>query len=281
MLGLRDCHPIVSFAYFAIVIVFSCVFIHPICLGASLAGGFVCSVLINGGGAALKGLRRMAPVMLAAALINPLFNHEGATILAYFPNGNPLTLESVVYGFAAAAMIGSVMCWFSCFNSVMTSDKLIYLFGRIMPSISLILSMTLRFVPEFTEQLKVTANAQKCIGRGAHGGSIVQRAKNGLTILSAMMTWALENSIEKSDSMRSRGYGLRGRTSFSIFKFAKDDAAALAAVLILAIYVIIGGANGGMYFKYFPVAVGAELSPFAGSVFAAYAVLCFLPIFGI
>ncbi len=44
--------------------------------------------------------------------MNLAFNHEGATILAYLPSGNPLTLESIAYGFAAAAMLAAVVLWF-------------------------------------------------------------------------------------------------------------------------------------------------------------------------
>ncbi len=51
-----------------------------------------------------------------------------------------------------------VIQWFSCYNKVMTSDKFIYLFGRLIPALSLILSMALRFVPGLTGQLKVIRN---------------------------------------------------------------------------------------------------------------------------
>jgi energy-coupling factor transport system permease protein len=46
-------------------------------------------------------------------------------------------------------MLAAVISWFSCYNAVMTSDKFVYLFGRVIPALSLILSMTLRFVPKF------------------------------------------------------------------------------------------------------------------------------------
>ncbi|MBE7055615.1 MAG: energy-coupling factor transporter transmembrane protein EcfT, partial [Ruminococcaceae bacterium] len=46
----------------------------------------------------------MLPALLLMALINPAFNHEGVTILYYLPGGNPLTLESVYYGFLSATM---------------------------------------------------------------------------------------------------------------------------------------------------------------------------------
>ena len=126
-------------------------------------------------------------MMLLAAVMNPAFNHEGATILTYLPPAIP-TLESITYGIAAAVMLAAVVIWFTCYNEVMTSDKFVYLFGRIIPALSLVLSMTLRFVPKFTSQIKVVSEAQRCIGRDVSEGSIIQRARNGLTILSIMVT---------------------------------------------------------------------------------------------
>ena len=160
----------------------------------------------------------------------------------------------------------------------MTSDKFIYLFGKIIPAISLIISMTLRFVPKFAAQLKVVTNAQRCMGRNVSNGSIIKRAKNGLNILSIMTTWSLENAIETADSMKSRGYGVPGRTAFSIFTFDKRDKKALICILLLGIYTFVGNLMGGMYFSFFPSMKMAEVSMFGISVFVAYMLLCICPI---
>ena len=271
-------HPIVNFIYFVFVIGFSCIFMHPVCLVISLLSGFTYSIMLKGNKAVKTNLIYMIPILLFAALINPAFNHEGITIIRYLPNGNPLTLESIAYGLAAATMIVSVICWFSCYTEVMTSDKFIYLFGRIIPSLSLILSMTLRFVPRFSAQLKTVANAQRCMGRDVSNGSMLERAKHGLSILSIMTTWALENAIETADSMKSRGYGHPGRTAFSIFTFDKRDKKALLCIMVFGIYTFVGNLMGGMYFRYFPSMKANYFGVFGLSVFIAYLTLCICPI---
>lgn len=271
-------HPIVNFTYFTLVIGFSCFLMHPVCLGISFLSGLVYFVMIKGKKAIKTNLLYLFFMMLAMALINPAFNHEGITILSYLPSGNPLTLESILYGICAAVMIISVILHFSCYNEIMTSDKFIYLFGRIIPALSLILSMTLRFVPKFTAQLKVVANAQRCMGRDISNGSILKRAKHGLNILSIMTTWSLENAIETADSMKSRGYGLPGRTAFSIFTFDKRDRKALSCILLLGAYTLIGNLMGNLSFGFFPRVKSAEPSPFGISVFGAYLLLCICPI---
>ena len=274
----KEYHPAVNFAYFTAVIIFSMVFMHPMCLAISIISSFVYSIMLGGKKAAKFDFFCLVPMMIIAALINPAFSHEGVTILCYLPNGNPLTLESILYGAAAGAMLVTVICWFSCYNKIMTSDKFIYLFGRAIPALSLILSMSLRFVPRFISQLKIIARAQKCIGRDMSQGSIIKRAKNGITIISIMITWALENSIETADSMKSRGYGLPGRSAFSIFTLEGRDKAALAYILSLAVYLIIGVLSDGMYFTYFPYIQSVGQNVYAVSLFAAYLMLCAMPI---
>ena len=271
-------HPIVNFVYFVFVIGFSCFFMHPACLCISLVSGFTYSVILKGKKQVKTNLIYMIPTLFVMALINPAFNHEGMTIIEYLPSGNPLTLESIVYGLCAAIMIVSVILHFSCYNEVMTSDKFIYLFGKIIPAMSLILSMTLRFVPKFASQLKVVTNAQRCMGRDVSNGSIIKRAKNGLNILSIMTTWSLENAIESADSMKSRGYGIPGRTAFSIFTFDKRDKKTLACILLLGIYTFVGNIMGEISFRFFPSMKIAEVSLFGISVFVAYLLLCLCPV---
>ena len=217
-------------------------------------------------------------MLLITALVNPAFNHEGATILTYFHTGNPLTFESMIYGVAAATMLASVVCWFSCYNEIMTSDKFVYLFGRIIPAMSLILSMSLRFVPRLKHQIKVASDAQRCIGRDVSNGSILSRARHGITILSIVITWALENAIETADSMKSRGYGLPGRTAFSIYRFDARDKNAITAILILGAYVLLGGIAGGLKWRYFPTIKGRMGEFYTISLYLAYVALCLVPV---
>ncbi len=271
-------HPLVNFLYFAFIFLFSMVFMHPICLGVSLISSFIYSIYLRGKKAAKFNFAFLLPMLLITALVNPAFNHEGATILTYFHTGNPLTFESMIYGVAAATMLASVVCWFSCYNEIMTSDKFVYLFGRIIPAMSLILSMSLRFVPRLKHQIKVVSDAQRCIGRDVSNGSILSRARHGITILSIVITWALENAIETADSMKSRGYGLPGRTAFSIYRFDARDKNAITAILILGAYVLLGGIAGGLKWRYFPTIKGRMGEFYTISLYLAYVALCLVPV---
>lgn len=157
-------HPAVLCGYYALILVFSMFLTHPLCLAASLLGALSYAAKLRGGRAVLRSLAWMAPVWLLAAAVNTLFNHEGATILTYFSSGNPLTLESMLYGLSAGGMLAAVLLWFTTYQAVMTSDKFVYLFGRAIPALSLVLSMTLRFVPKFRAQLRAVQQARQFAG---------------------------------------------------------------------------------------------------------------------
>ena len=103
-----DCHPAVNFLYFAMVITFSMCLMHPVCLVFSLVGAMWYTARLRGGRALRGYLRWIIPMMVMAALVNPAFVHQGVTLLAYLPSGNPLTLESILYGLAAACMLAAV-----------------------------------------------------------------------------------------------------------------------------------------------------------------------------
>lgn len=147
---------------------------------------------------------------LLAAALNPAFVHQGVTILAYLPSGNPLTLESLLYGLAAGAMLGTVALWFVCVTDVITSDKVVYLFGRVIPALSLLLSMILRFVPRFVRRLRAVAQAQRHLGRDTQTGAPVRRVRSALRVFSIVVTWSLESGLITADSMRCRAMACRG-----------------------------------------------------------------------
>lgn len=246
-------HPIVNMVYFISVLAVTMSCMHPVTQLVNLVCAFLYAVELKGRRTAVWTLRIGLPMILLAAVINPLFNHAGVTILGYFPNGNPLTLESILYGLAAGCMLATVLLWFVCFQEVITTDKLIYLFGKLIPASSLILSMTLRLVPRFRMQLAGIIEAQRMLGRDMTSGNVFKRVKNAITILSILITWSLEDAIETADSMRCRGYGLEGRTAFSIYIMEARDKTALVWILSSGCLLLLyGGICKGLEFRYFP-----------------------------
>lgn len=266
-------HPMVSFCWFALVIGFTMVLMHPLFLMISAAGAMSYAILLRGRAFGKTTLCFLLPAALLAMVINPLFNHRGTTILGYFQNGNPLTLESILYGFASALMLTAALSWFSCLSTVMTSDKWLWLLGRILPAIGMAFSLTLRFVPRLIEQMGKIHEAQNGLGRPEKKGWFA-RAKMGLARLSILTTWSLENAVDTADSMKSRGYGLKGRTSFSRYVWTARDKISLGMICSIGIAQMLFCGFGKMKFYYFPTVYGTTVQP---TILLLYALLCFLP----
>ncbi len=273
----KSYHPLVNFIYFVLVIGFSMVFMHPVCLMISLVCALFHWILLKG----KKGFRGLLgfllPMVLLTALVNPLFNHRGVTVIQYLPDGNPLTLESICYGLSQGVMLVGVIGWFLCFSKVITEDKITYLFGKCMPSLALIFSMTLRFVPHFINEYKKIRDARRCMGLSSEKKGFFHRAREGISLFSVMITKALENSVETADSMKARGYGLPGRTSFSVFRFGKRDFWLLIWILLVGGYTLAGAFLGRFSFQYFPSVTMLTFNTFDVSLFVSYGLLCISP----
>lgn len=270
-------HPVTNLVFFAAVIIFSMFNMHPVCLALSLLCALANAVVLSGKKAVLFSIKFLLPTALFLMLINPLFNHRGSTILLYFPWGNPLTLESVLYGAATAALVSAVALWFHCFHRVMTSDKLIFLFGRLAPSLGLVLSMALRFIPRFTAQFRLTRQSQRQI-TSCGKTSLTGRIKAIARVFSVMVSWSMENAIETADSMKGRGYGLRGRTMFSRFRFQVRDAATTAFLLTDVAVLVMLRVFGGVKYRYFPAFFADTGSLAAVMFYILYAVLFITPL---
>ena len=227
--------------FYTLVVVSTVILSHP----AITVGSFLSALLYTfylRGKSTFKLLAFVLPMMLIGAILNPLFNHRGATIITYFRQ-NPITAEAIAFGIASAFMLGGIILWFATFNDIMSSEKIMYMSGRIAPSITLVFSMVLRFVPRFGQQMKKVSDGQRAIGRDVTSGNLREKAGHGMRILSIMTTWSLENSVDMADSMKARGFGAGKRSHFAIYKIVARDKLFFLAMLI-AFCLMLSAANG-------------------------------------
>lgn len=269
-------HPAINFIFFCIVIISSIFTMNPVLLGISLISAGTYAYMLNGKRTVRFILFFILPLILFAAVINAIVNPRGETVI-FYTEYSRITMEAALYGICTGIMISSMLLWFSCFTKIMTGDKFTYMFGKIMPSISLIITMVMRFVPDFKGKIAEISNAQKGIGCDVTEGRAAEKVRHGIKITSIMFSWSLENSVDTADSMRARGYGAKKRSSFAIYDFDKRDAAAVF-VIALATAVFISGAISGRYsVEFYPDISMPEFMDTDIILYAAYALLCFFP----
>ena len=263
------CHPAVNFLFFVAALGCGMVIQHPAYILAGVVSGGLYFCLLYG----RRGFSRIGmllPLPILTAVLNPLINHRGKAVL-FLVMGKPYTLEALCYGLALGGIFLVMMLWFGCYSAVLTSDKFTSLFGSLIPSLSLLLVMVLRLIPAFTRKTKQVLDARQAIGMGAEQtGSLRQKLRSGMTVLSALTSWALEGSIITADSMRSRGYGCGKRTSFRLYRMTGRDWVLLILIGGLFSLVILAGGTDA---SYTPVMKAAPL----GWGFPAYCALLLIP----
>ena len=274
MRGFKELNPVVIAVYYFCVIGTAMFIMHPVIITLSLVGALTLFVTIDRKRKA--GLHiSFFLLFVVLAVINPIWYHNGVTVL-FVVNDSPITLEALLYGVFAAAMIISVLYRFRTFTMIMTADKLMYIFGKLSPKISLILSMALRYIPLMRKQTVKVRNTQKALGI-YRGDNIADTLKGEVRIFSIMATWSLENGIITADSMEARGYGTHRRTLFSLFRFKAADAIFLTLCVIPTAVVITAAALGETDMVYYPAISAISSGPLALGSYISYGILSFLP----
>ncbi len=271
---LSDANPIAAFIWLMMTAGIAMFCLNPVILALSVAGGMFYFFIRNPD----SGLRAQLPYLLLfalSALLNPLFSHNGATVL-FVLNHNPITLEALFYGLALGGMILSVLYWFRSFQQIMTSDKLLYVFGSALPKLTLILSIALRYIPLLKKQTKCIRDAQKALGL-FKDENIIDRLRGEMRIFSVLVTWALENGIITADSMTARGYGIGRRTRFAIFRFRFYDGVLCAGCLLLSGIVIAAIACGSLTCSFYPYFTLPNPDTLGACAYVAFALLAFFP----
>lgn len=276
-MGFERCHPAVNFIYFAAVIFGTVTFQHPIFLAVSCLCAFAYSARRNGWKAVVFNTTLLIFVG-AYALYYATFHHFGVTNLGTLFTGNRITLESLVYGLVVGICVAGVMIWFSCVYSVFSSDKVVYLFGRVSPRLSLFLAILLRMVPRVKGEARRINRAQQGIGRGIDQGNLFRRIRNAIRIFSMLITWTIEALATASDSMRSRGSSLRGRKAFSIYRFDNRDRAYVIGVFACLTVTMMAQLLDQVDMQYDPRLVFPKITAMSYVFFGGYALLCLMPL---
>lgn len=268
------CHPAVSFLFFVLAIVGSVFFQHPAYLLTSVlaAAGYLLS---EKGRKAVPLILGMVPLFLVLSALNPLFNTLGDHRL-FTIFGRPYTWEALYYGMVVSGMLAAALLWFSCYSAVMTGDKFTCLFGSLIPALSLILVMILRLIPAYRRKAAQISGARRCVGRSTSGGW-KEGAAEGVTVLSALTSWALEGAIVTADAMRCRGYGAAKRTSFRIYRWRGEETLLLVLLALLFGVTMAGASLGWTRAAFIPALDIAPVRGWAWAGLGAYALLLTIP----
>lgn len=248
MRAFSEHNPIAIFVHFMLTIIIAMFIQNPIILLLALFGSIL-YYAVTFRKISAKTLIFWILLFLLISLINPIFSHKGETVLLFI-NGKAITLEALFYGINNGIMILAVMIWFLVFSEIMTSDKVMYIFGKFSPRLALLISMSLRYIPLYRQRASIINNAQKTMGLYKES-NIVDNVKGGMRVTSSLITWSLETSVDTANSFAARGGELKHRSSFSLFKFRKNDVVLIITSIVLFSAVISAQAVGVLSVDYY------------------------------
>lgn len=267
-------HPIVGFLVLISVMLFTVFTLDPIVIALSLISGIVYCIFLCGKSEFLRDLKFLMVIFIVLSLTNPLFSHKGESVL-FFLNGNPITLEALLYGADLSTMTCSIIVWGKCFSKIMTSDKVILLVGALFPRISLTISIVLRNIPLFKKRWREIKETQGAMGYYSDE-SIMTRIQGNAKAFSALLTWAIEGSVDSGASMLARGYGLGRRTRFTNRKFNTTDLGMTFFVCAADVLMIILSYRCPKV-SFYPNISGISLTLSKLCLYLSFAVIAFLP----
>ncbi len=270
-------HPTINFIYFLFVFIAAVLFNHPIYAAIAFLASFAYSIKLNGKRSVILNLI-LVPCVFLYGCWYAFYHHFGITNLGENFIGNNITFESLCYGMVRGMMAVAFVMIFSAMLTVMSTDKVIYLVGRIFPKGSLFISIFLRSFSRVRHRFRATDMSRKGIGMGKGYGNIFHKIRNCMRILSIVITWTLEDYIESAQSMKCRGYTLKGRTAFSIYRFDNRDRSVVIMLCTGIIITLVAYSLGQTTVIYDPEIILYKPTLWAYFFYIIYAFVCLLPV---
>lgn len=264
------CHAVVPVACFLAVTCLTMFCVQPVLVALSLAGALLFSALARGLRATASGLRWQLPMLALVCLANPLFSASGSTLLL---SVGPVRvyLESLAYGACMGALMVSAVVWLEDAACVLTQDRLLALGHGRAASVSLLVSMASQLAPQLLRRSRgVRASLDACTAASAAPSPTARLTR----VTTQLMAWSLEDSLERADAMRARGWESGSpRTCYRPERLRGGDILAVCGIALLsALCAVLAVAACGQW-RFYPAM--PMLRAWWGYV--PYAVLMLLP----
>lgn len=270
-------HPVVCAGYVLLLLFLTMITMNPYLVVFSFLASFFYSCLAEQKFLGKRLMLSAVPILFFAVFLMPLFYHNGVTPLFYI-NDMAVTLETIRYGVVMSFLLLAVIQWFQVWNIWIDSERFLYLFGRISPTLALLISMVLRFIPLLIRRFREIHDVQKGMGYTREQTGIMDRGRMLGKELSILVSWSLENSMDTSISMEGRGYGIGKRSCFHLFRWNMRDTILMAMEMGLGISVFVTIGTGAFETYFFPTFQMCTTNTIAGIGIGCYAVLLALPV---
>lgn len=217
-------------------------------------GGFTVAVLLISGVPARLYLKNLKPILFIlafTAIINLFYTSDG-TVLAKFwvftlTTGGIYRALFMSFRIVLLIQLSSALTYTTTPNDLTDGlerllSPLKYIgLGRAVHTLSMMMTITLRFIPTLVEETDKIMNAQKARGAELENGKLTERIKALIPILIPLLISSIRRAYELANAMECRCYNEgQGRTRMKQMKLSLSDLwAALGCIAASAASVLI------------------------------------------
>lgn len=269
-------HPGLALAYFTGVIVVTMLVASPVFAGISL-GGAVVATVADRGRAAAPGMAAVLVLVVFVAVVNPLFNTGGDTVLLNVGE-RPYTAEALAFGAVLGMQLAAALLWFAVAGRALPAEKITYLFGGSAPALACVLTLIVRLVPAYGRRAHEVTGVRDANGCGpAAARGVTGKVRAGATVLTTLVAWSLEQGLTTADSLAARGFGTGRRTAWGRSRWGLREVAMAIVLAGFMVVVVFGLGVGAGWAQFLPRLVLPEAHPLVVSAWVAWGALVIAP----
>lgn len=200
----------------------------------------------------MKGLKPILLIVIITSILQIAYVKTGITLVDFWiihiTSGGVLTAIFMALRIALLIVM-STMLTYTTSPTALTNglDRVFAPFKKIgidFHTVTMIMTIALRFIPTLIEEVDKIMSAQKSRGANFEQGSIIKRAKALIPLFIPLLFNSIRRAYELANAMTCRCYnGGKGKTTMNALKYSVSDylatlccAGVIAAVVLLNIY---------------------------------------------
>lgn len=204
----------------------------------------------------LKGLKPIILIVVITSILQIAYNDGGITLIDVWKikitSGGVLTAVFMALRISLLIVMSTMLTYTTSPTSLTNGlDRIFAPFKKIgldFHTITMIMTIALRFIPTLIEEVDKIMSAQKSRGANFEQGSIIKRAKALIPLFIPLLFNSIRRAYELANAMTCRCYnGGIGKTTMNALKFSKRDYLGLLAVILVIISIILLNIYCGEY----------------------------------
>ena len=195
-----------------------------------------------------KGLRPIMLVIAVTSVLQIAYNNGGIVLVDFWKikitSGGVLMAVFMALRISLLIVMSTMMTYTTSPTSLTNGlDRMFAPFKKIgldFHTITMIMTIALRFIPTLIEEVDKIMSAQKSRGANFEQGSVVKRAKALIPLFIPLLFNSIRRAYELANAMTCRCYnGGVGKTTMNALKLSKKDYLALFVMAFVIVSVIL------------------------------------------